>query len=146
MAVLVDTNILLRSMQPHHPHYVLVERALLALQAQNETLYVTAQDLVEFWAVATRPEKSENGLGMSPDMAAKELAVLKDLFQLLPEPDSVFVEWERLGTTCKVSGKNTHDARLVATMRLHGIEKVLTFNISDFQRFPGVMVLNPAQF
>jgi predicted nucleic acid-binding protein len=146
MALLVDTNILLRSVQTHHPHYALVERAFLALRAQREALYVTVQNFVEFWAVATRPEKSENGLGMSPDMAAKELAVLKDLFQLLPEPDSVFTEWERLVTTYKVSGKNTHDARLVATMRLHGIEKILTFNVPDFERFPGIIVLNPTHF
>jgi predicted nucleic acid-binding protein len=146
MPVLVDTNILLRSVQTHHPHYALVERALLALRARNEALHVTVQNFVEFWAVATRPEKSENGLGMTPDMAAKELAVLKDLFQLLPEPDSVFTEWERLVTTYKISGKSTHDARLAATMMRNGIEKILTFNVPDFQRFPGIIVLNPAQF
>jgi hypothetical protein len=28
MAILVDTNILLRSVQPHHPHYALVDRAI----------------------------------------------------------------------------------------------------------------------
>src|ERR1035441_7854325 len=133
MALLVDTNILLRSVQTHHPHYALVERAFLALRAQREALYVTVQNFVEFWAVATRPETSENRIGITPDMAARELAVLKDLFQLLPEPDSVFTEWERLVTTYKVSGKSTHDARLVATMRLHGIDKILTFNVPDFQ-------------
>ncbi len=146
MALLVDTNILLRSVQTHHPHYALVERAFLSLRGQKEALYVAVQNFVEFWAVATRPEKSENGLGMTPEMAAKELAVLKDLFQLLPEPDSVYTEWERLVTTYKVSGKNTHDARLVATMRLHGIEKILTFNVPDFERFPGIIVVDPAHF
>ena len=58
----------------------------------------------------------------------------------------MFEEWERIVTTHRVSGKNTHDARLVATMRLHGIEKILTFNVPDFERFPGIIVLNPTHF
>jgi predicted nucleic acid-binding protein len=146
MAVLVDTNILLRSVQTHHPHYALVERAFIALRAHRETLHVTVQNFVEFWAVATRPERNENGLGMTTEVAAKELAALKKLFQLLPDPGSVFDEWEQLVTTYKVSGKNTHDACLVATMKLHGITRILTFNVADFRRFPGITILDPAQF
>ena len=105
-----------------------MERAILALRGHGETLHVAVQNFVEFWAVATRPEKNENGLGMSIDRAARELDGLKGLFQLLPEPGSIFEEWERLVPRCRVSGQNTHDARLAATMRLHGIEKILTFN------------------
>src|SRR5580698_10309411 len=117
MATLIDTNILLRSVQTHHPQYVAVERAFSVLRAGNEPLHVTVQNFVEFWAVATRPVANENGLGMLPDEAAKELAVLVDLFPLLPEPNSVFDEWRLLVRRYKVSGKNAHDARLVASMR-----------------------------
>jgi predicted nucleic acid-binding protein len=145
MAILIDTNILLRSVQTHHPHYALVERAFAALRADEEPLHVAVQNFVEFWTVATRPVES-NGLGMTTETATQELAVLKDLFRLLTEPSSIFEEWERLVTTCRISGRGTHDARLAATMRLHGITKILTFNGSDFRRFPGIMVLDPAQF
>jgi predicted nucleic acid-binding protein len=145
MAVLIDTNILLRSVQSRHPHYALADRALAVLRAGNEPLHVAVQNFVEFWTVATRPVES-NGLGMTTEEAAQELAMLKDLFRLLPEPASIFEEWERLVTTCKVAGKNTHDARLAATMRLHGITKILTFNGTDFRRFPGIAVLDPADF
>jgi predicted nucleic acid-binding protein len=110
MAILVDTNILLRSVQTHHPHYATVERAFSILRARNETLNVAVQNLVEFWAVATRPEGSENGLGMTIETAMKELAVLKELFPVLPEPSGLFGEWETLVTTYRVAGKNTHDA------------------------------------
>jgi hypothetical protein len=55
MAILVDSNILLRSVQTHHPHYALVERAFAIIRAANETLNVVAQNFIEFWAVATRP-------------------------------------------------------------------------------------------
>ena len=37
------------------------------------------QNLVEFWAVATRPQ-SENGLGLTAEQAAKELAGIQDFY------------------------------------------------------------------
>ena len=144
MAILVDTNILLRSVQPHHPHYSMVETAFSILRAGNERLNVSVQNLIEFWAVATRPVESENGLGMTPSAAAEELQVLIDLFLLLSEPVSIFDEWQRLVTTYQVSGKSTHDARLVAVMRAHGIGSVLTFNVQHFARYKEIEALHPA--
>ena len=144
MATLVDTNILLRSIQPHHPHYALVEKAFALLRARRESLFVAVQNLIEFWAVATRPLGSENGLGMTTEAATRELAAIKDLFPILPEPASIFEEWESLVTNYGVSGKNTHDARLVAVMKLHGIATILTFNVADFARFEGIEAISPA--
>jgi predicted nucleic acid-binding protein len=143
MAILVDTNILLRSVQTHHPQFASVERAFSVLRAANETLNVTLQNFVEFWAVATRPAGRENGLGMSTETAMQELAVLIDLFPLLPEPRSIFDEWQHLVTTHQVSGKNTHDARLVAAMKANGISRILTLNVQDFARYKDIEVLNP---
>jgi hypothetical protein len=79
MAFLIDTNILLRSLQPHHPHCSIAERALAVLRSRDETLHLAVQNLIEFWAVATRPE-TENGLGMSIETVVGELTVLKRLF------------------------------------------------------------------
>jgi len=143
VAVLIDSNILLRLVQPQHPDCIVVERALGVLRTRNEALHVVAQNFIEFWAVATRPQASENGLGMTPEMATRELGILKRLFSLLPEPGQVFEIWEQLVTAYRVSGKNTHDARLVATMKLHGIKSILTFNVQDFIRYDGIEALNP---
>jgi predicted nucleic acid-binding protein len=44
----------------------------------------------------------------------------------------------------RVSGKNTHDARLVAAMHVHGIESILTFNGNDFGRYTGITAIDPA--
>jgi predicted nucleic acid-binding protein len=94
--------------------------------------------------VATRPATSENGLGMTTEAAMRELAVLIELFPLLPEPTSIFDEWQRLVTNYQVSGKNTHDAHLVAAMRAHGIDRILTFNVQDFARYKEIEALHPA--
>jgi predicted nucleic acid-binding protein len=107
MAVLVDTNLLVRSVQPHHPYTPVAERAIAALTRGDEAVTIAAQNLIEFWVVATRPA-GENGLGMSAEFARRELARFKDLFQVLPESDLILPEWERLVSTYRVSGKNAH--------------------------------------
>jgi len=112
MAVLLDTNVLLRLLQPHHPHCPAAERALKTLRKRNEVLNLTAQNLVEFWAAVTRPP-DENGLGFTTEQAIAEINALNRLFVLLPEAP-LLKEWRRLVVAYRVSGKNTHDARLVA--------------------------------
>jgi len=42
-----------------------------------------------------------------------------------------------------VSGRQVHDARLAAVMLAHGVSHVLTFNVEDFRRYPGIVTVNP---
>src|SRR5271155_3722038 len=109
MPVLVDSNILLRSIQPHHPQFLAVEHAFSTLRAKNESLCVCLQNFVEFWAVATRPSGPGNGLGLTPAAAKKELDGLADLFPIIPESDAIAGEWRQLVDLYQVSGKNPHD-------------------------------------
>ena len=84
MAVLLDTNVLLRSIQPHHPHYAPARGAVAALLRDGETRTVAVQNLVEFWAVATRAQ-TDNGLRPDFEEAAREIAAAKRLFRVLRE-------------------------------------------------------------
>jgi len=43
-----------------------------------------------------------------------------------------------------VPGTQVHDTRLVASMHIHGVERILTFNKRDFARFPDIKTVNPA--
>jgi predicted nucleic acid-binding protein len=79
---------------------------------------------------------------MSVQEATREIAALKRLFSLPPEAP-VFGEWERLVAKYRVSGKSTHDARLVACMNAHGIGRILTFNVQDFARYAEIEALHP---
>lgn len=118
-------------------------RALKALRSRNEELHIAPQNIVEFWAVATRPF-SHNGLGMTIEQASTEIESLKSFFGLLPELP-LQEEWQRIVTQYRVSGKNVHDARLVAAMSVHGIGEILTFNGPDFARYTEISVLHPGQ-
>ena len=141
MAVLLDTNILVRLANPLSAQASIAERALNALKARGEELQITPQNLVEFWAVATRPIAA-NGLGLTVEEAIKKLSAFKSLFALLPEL-SLQSQWESLVTQYSVSGKDCHDARLVAAMLVHGTDKILTFNVQDFTRYTRITVLDP---
>lgn len=141
MAVLVDTNILFRLMQPHAPQAGTALQALQTLRNNGEPLHIVSQVLFEFWAVATRPQ-ADNGLGLTTDQASVELRRVKGLFALLPERP-LQAEWERLVVTFQAAGKSSHDARLVAAMHVHGLGRILTFNGADFRRFHGLTVLDP---
>jgi predicted nucleic acid-binding protein len=138
----VDTNVLLRSIDNGHAAQPVVNDGLLAIRSQGETLSIFPQNLVEFWAVATRP-MANNGLGWSVDRAKVELENLKYLFVVLAHTDVVFDEWERLVVYHRVAGKQVHDAHLVAAMLVHGITHLLTFNTNDFKRFSEIRVVNP---
>jgi predicted nucleic acid-binding protein len=143
MAVLTDTNIFLRLLQPHHPHCHAAEQAPDLLRSRGEELNVTSQNLIEFWAVATRP-MSEDGLGLGIEEAGRKLDQIKRLWSLVAELP-LAEEWERIVRLHGVLGKNTHDARLVAAMHVHGIESILTFNARDFVRYQDITVLEPAK-
>ena len=141
--MLVDTSTLLRTLQLQHPQFETAGTAIKTLATQGRNLHIVPQILIELWVVATRPG-DRNGLGLTPNSAAVEVARLKSLFVLLPETPSIYSVWERLVTHYQVSGKPAHDARLVAAMQVHGLSAVLTYDRSGFSRFPGIEVVHPA--
>jgi predicted nucleic acid-binding protein len=144
MTWLLDTNILARAAQPGHAQHLPAVEAAAKLRLRGETLRIAPQSLYEFWVLATRPLEN-NGLGLSLQAARSELDRLQRFYNLLDETPAVFREWIRLVSTVEIRGKTGHDARLVAIMNLNGISRILTFNIGDFHRYPGLSVFSPEQ-
>jgi predicted nucleic acid-binding protein len=142
--MLMDTNVLIRALQPHHPLYIPADRAIRLLPEQGRQLHIVAQNLIELWTVATRP-LGENGLGMSAPQAAMELERLKGMFLFLAETPAIYPAWESLVIQYQVTGKPAHDARLVAAMQAHGLTAILTFDRTGFSRYPDIEVVHPEQ-
>lgn len=141
--MLVDSNVILRTLQPRSPDHETAQQAIRILKKQGWKVSLTPQNLVEVWAVATRPER-DNGLGFSIERAAAELKRLKTIFTILAEAPDLYPAWEALVIKHRVSGKPTHDARLVAAMQVHGETSILTFNKGDFARYAGIGIVDPA--
>ena len=138
----VDTNVLLRSIQQSDPMHADAKRAVATLTRQDQQLSSVAQNLIEFWAVATRPAVN-NGLNLSIDHTAQHVALFKRIFTLLPDTPDIFLEWERLVDQYKVIGRQVHDTLLVAAMKVHRVTHLLTFNTDDFKRYDEIAVVNP---
>lgn len=142
MKYLVDTNILLRLVQKNSPMHLDTQRAILKLKKQGKFLCIIPQNIIEFWAVATRP-LDKNGLGLSITQAEEESEKLKKIFILELDTPQIFTKWESLVIKHQVMGKQVHDARLVAAMVAHNITHLLTFNVDDFKRFSDIVVVDP---
>lgn len=142
--VLMDTNIILRSVQPAHIMYPDAINAQTELRRRGEQPCLVAQNLIEFRAVATHPA-ALNGLGLNQSSADAEIARLKLLYPILADVPAILPEWERLVSISGAEGKQNHDARIAAAMLVHGIPTILTFNKSDFTRYPGITVLTPQE-
>ncbi len=145
MPYLLDTSVLVRQADQHSAFRLGALQALKRLEDQGEVLCIVPQCLVEFWAVVTRP-LSANGLGLTTVEADSERLRLETVFTLLPDTPGLYARWVGLVNRYGVSGKPTHDARLVAAMLEHDLSHVLTFNTADFVRFApsGVVAVDPA--
>jgi predicted nucleic acid-binding protein len=144
MSWLLDTNVLLRLADTESTERAVAEAAIGRLIASGNPVFIATQVLVEFWAVATRPQTA-NGLGWSTETAAGIIRALRDQFRLLDEAPEVLDRWLDLVRSRQVSGKHTHDARLAALLLVHGIENLLTFNTADFPVGWGVHAVHPEQ-
>ncbi|BCL36683.1 type II toxin-antitoxin system VapC family toxin [Nostoc sp. MS1] len=143
MSYLVDTNVLLRSVDLSHPMNADAVNAISTLHHRGEQVYIVPQNLIEFWNVYTRPIE-RNGLGRSVAETQAEVNRLKALFPLLLDTEEIYQEWERLVVAYGIRGINVHDARLVAAMLVHGLTHILTFNVSDFARYTEITTISPS--
>ena len=144
MSVLLDTNILLRLIEPSDPEYAVVRDAVKTLTMRGESLYFSPQNLVEFWNVCTR-SAARNGLGLTPEETNRRALLIEHQFRLVPDNERVYQEWRRLVVVHAVSGVQVHDARIAAIMLTHGIGALLTLNGRDFARFTGVSIIHPRE-
>ena len=142
MSFLVDTNVLLRSVEPLHPQHAVAVEAVSRLLDEGNPVYFTLQNIAEFWNVATRP-RDKNGLGLSGEAVRGEVQRIEGLLSLLPDIPSIYSIWKTLLVEQDVSGVQVHDARLVATMKAHGVIGLLTFNVNDFRRYAGIDLQDP---
>jgi predicted nucleic acid-binding protein len=75
----------------------------------------------------------------------QEACGIEAAFKLLPENAAVHHEWRRLVLKYAVSGRQVHDAHLVATMNIHSIKHLLTLNTRDFIRYPEINAVHPSE-
>jgi hypothetical protein len=83
MSYLVDTNLLLRWAVLRDPLHGVAVDAVNVLQGCGEEIFISPQNLVEFWSVATRPAYA-NGLGITPTEVDREVRRMEQFFPSSP--------------------------------------------------------------
>lgn len=137
---MVDTNILIYNSLPSSPLQPAAERKLLAAEAAGE-VWVSRQIFREFIASMTRP-----GTANPPIPTGAVLTAVSDLaarLQVAEDGPVVFAHLLSLLAAVPCSGKQVHDANIVATMLAHGVPNLLTHNVADFTRFASYITVVP---
>jgi predicted nucleic acid-binding protein len=109
---------------------------------QGVRLCYTSQTLAEFWNASTRPS-DKNGFGLSVAETDRLAQLIERDFDLLPDSREVHEVWRSLLVTHDIKGVQVHDARLAASMYIHGVQQILTMNARDFRRFPNLDTVHP---
>ncbi len=130
----LDTNVLLAATDEARREHEHAIAAINVWPASGLVLYTSGQILREYLAVATRPV-GRNGLGMPRPDAIANVRALRARLNLLVEDAKVSDRLLGLLEAIECAGKQVHDANLVATMLVHGIDTLVTMNVDDFTRF-----------
>ncbi|MGB6689563.1 MAG: PIN domain-containing protein [Terracidiphilus sp.] len=141
---LVDTNVLIRWVRREAREYRIVNESIQQLARSGVVPCCTSQNLGEFWNVLARPA-NRNRYGLSPVEANRRAIDVETSLQLLPDSLAVHLMWRELLVEHAISGVQVHDARLVASMLVHGVHRILTFNAGDFTRFSRIEAVHPLQ-
>jgi predicted nucleic acid-binding protein len=139
--VVLDTNVLLAATDTRRADYRRARVTPDEWPAQGTTLYTSGQILREYLSASTRPAEY-NGLGMDPARSIANARAFRERTRLLEETDKVATRLLSLLEAVACSGKQVHDANIVATMLVHGIGTLVTVNVGDFNRFGDLITVN----
>lgn len=141
--VVVDTNVLLAATDRSRAAH---EVATGLLNEDVRRLALTPQIVREYLAVATRPIEV-NGFGLPGEDAVANVEQFLDDMELLPEGGSTTRRLMGLIGERSATGKQVHDANVVAVALAHQANVIVTDNTRHFSRFAdliGVEGLGPA--
>jgi len=89
--------------------------------------------------------RDKNGFGLTVTETDRVARVIERDFEFLPDSREVHERRRSLPVAHNVQGVQLHDARLPASMYIHGVGQILTINVRDFRRFDGLRALHPAE-
>lgn len=139
--VLIDTNVLIYHQIASAPFHAAARSRLADLSAAGHPLWVSRQILREYLAVMSRPGTVTPPLPMAVLIA--DVRTFESALSIAEDGSAVTMHLLSLLASFPCSGKQVHDANIVATMLAHGIPSLLTHNVADFSRFTSVITVIP---
>jgi predicted nucleic acid-binding protein len=132
----VDTNVLVYATAIGAPFHTQARTALARIGSKGP-LAVSRQVLREYLSVTTRPQPWAKALTLAD--ATDDTDTFRRRFTVLEDGPPVWDQLMTISRRFSFGGRQVHDANIVATMLAHGETQLLTFNVTDFQRFASVI-------
>jgi predicted nucleic acid-binding protein len=131
---LLDTNVLIHAAFTEAPHHEAAALLLARGLAKAGIYCIAPQNIVEFAAVATRPNLVTNPL--SPTELQRMTTLLyasRHLKKIYPRRGTV-MRAVRHGASLKFSGSAWYDIFLATTMQDYGVRSIITEDLTTFRR------------
>jgi len=139
--VFVDTNVLLRAQINAAPLHNQAVKLILEQRTNGAELWISRQVIREYIMQVTRQQAYMEPLPI--DVVELELQIISRTFRIADETDAVTKRLISLLKAYPTGGKQVHDANIVATMLVNGIDTLLTQNTKDMERFAPVITIIP---
>jgi predicted nucleic acid-binding protein len=140
--ILLDTNVVVYTLDRSAPQHQECRRLLDLVQAGRVAAALLPQVIVECYSVLTSARRVAAPLPAEQARAA--LGALRRVLDVKPVPAGALPELDRLLARHPRLGADVFDLFLAAQMRCHGIEDICTYNVADFV-LPGIRALTPSQ-
>lgn len=140
--VLFDTNILVYAHNKEAKYFDISVNLLKRVQEGKLDGMVAHQNLLEFYAVITNPNRVENPLAQK--QAKKEVQnYLDSRFGIIQPNEKTLDLFIKLLRTKRIKNREIFDCYLVATMLSNGVKTIYTVNDKDFKKYEEVKIVNP---
>jgi predicted nucleic acid-binding protein len=140
-ASFVDANVLVYAALKDDPRNEAAKN-LLANTAQG-VLHISPQILAEFYSTITSSKRVSMPYKPSQAVEFMETLLGYEHVVVLPISQETSLRWISLLKTTEVKGPLVFDFLIVATMLIHGVTKLFTYNAGDFKGFTDIEVLEP---
>jgi predicted nucleic acid-binding protein len=139
--VFVDTNVLIYSRLALSPFHAQALAKLTGLRAAGHDLWISRQTTREYLAAMSRPGALTGTIPMAALVA--DVQAFLAAYWVAEDGPAVTTALLSLLTATPGGGKQIHDANIVATMRAHGVSRILTHNVADFNRYASLITVVP---
>ncbi len=138
---LVDTNVLLYATDAQAPQHAASLGLLNRAANQEAQLFLTAQIIFEFVAVATNQRQVARPIGVAQAWSA--VAKFRQVCPLLDPPSDLVERVNSLFPIVQPKGPEIFDLAIAVTGLVSGIFEIYSYDSAVFTKVPGMRVITP---
>jgi len=137
----VDTGVILRALHHSMPLHREANTLIDKMWDDDVELWISRQVVREYLVQATHPRTFAQPLTLPQIMM--HIETIQSLFRIADDTHEVTAQLLELLKAYPTGGKQVHDANIIATMLVYGIDTLLTINVEDMKRFADRVKLLP---